>query len=71
MAGNEFDLEIGDADGWLHQKDRKLIILYLALNIFLFQIHQILKKVVQKLQSANFVPTPSLAAVLREQQPTL
>ena len=64
MAGNEIDLEIGDANGWLYQKDRKLIILYLALKILLFRIHQILNKVVQKLQSANFVPTPSLAAVL-------
>ena len=40
--------------------------------ILLFQIHLIKKKkkVVQKLQSANFVTTPSVAAVLRGQQPT-
>ena len=49
-------------------------------NILLFQIHQILKQVVQKLQSTNFVTTPSVAlnfvttpsvaAVLQGQQPT-
>ena len=39
-------------------------------NILLFQIHQILKKVLQKLQSAKFVTKPSVAAVLRGQQPT-
>ena len=39
-------------------------------NILLFLIHQILKKVVQKLQSTNFVTTPSVAAVLWG-QPTL
>ena len=36
----------------------------------LFQIRQILKTVVQKFQPANFVATPSVAAVLRGQQPT-
>ena len=39
-------------------------------NILMFQIRQILKTVVQKFQSANFVTTPSVAAVLRGQQPT-
>ena len=39
-------------------------------NILLFQIQQILKKVVQKFQSANFVTKPSVAAVLQGQQPT-
>ena len=39
-------------------------------NISLFQIHQKLKKVVQRLQPANFVTKLSVVAVLLEQQPT-
>ena len=39
-------------------------------NILLFQIHQILKQLVKKLQSANFVTKSSVAAVLLGQQPT-
>ena len=39
-------------------------------NISLFQIHQKLKKVVLRLQSANFVTKPSVVAVLPEQRPT-
>ena len=38
-------------------------------NISLFQIHQKLKKVVQRLQPANFVTKPSVVAVLPEQLP--
>ena len=57
MAGNE----IGDADAVSKgQKAHHTI----SGNILLFQINQILKGVVQKLQSANFVTTPSVAAVL-------
>ena len=63
MAGNE----IGDADAVSKgQKAHHTI----SGNILLFQINQILKGVVQKLQSANFVTTPSVAAVLQGQQPT-
>ena len=58
-------LEITDADGCIKRTESSS---YYIWHILLFQIHKILKKVVQKLQSAN-VTTPSVASVLLGQPP--
>ena len=62
-------VEVEVNDGCIKQTDR-IGHHTISGNISLFQIHQKLKKVVQRLQPANFETKPSVVAVLPEQQPT-
>ena len=55
------DVENVDDDGAHHT---------ISGNILLFQIHQKLRKVAQRMLFANFVTKSSVDAVLPEQQPT-
>ena len=70
MAANEVDLEIGHADGCIKRTESSSYYIWQYFTVS-NSSDQKKKKVVQKLQSANFVTTPSVAAVLRGHQPTI
>ena len=65
MAANEVDLEI--EDGCIKETESSS---YYIWQYFTVSNSSDPKKEVQKLQSASFVTKPSVAAVLRGQQPT-
>ena len=64
MAGNKVDLEIGDADGCIKETESSSYYIWQYFTVS-NSSDQKKKKVVQKLQSANFVTTFSGYCTLR------